>query len=290
MENMHTPVLLQQVMHYLAPRAGETYVDATFGAGGYSRAILQAGAHVIGIDRDPSAVEAAFADPNLTVKLGKFGDMADMVDQPVDGVVFDLGVSSMQIDNPKRGFSFQKDGPLDMRMGSSGRSAFDIVNKTRIDALADIIFHYGDERSARRIARQIADSRPVHTTGQLADIVHRCFPRPKPGQIDSATRTFQAIRIAVNDELGQLEKGLEASAKLLKPGGRLVVVSFHSLEDRIVKRFLQGEPGQSRHLPQAATNARVLEILTKKPVHADEAEIAVNPRSRSAILRAGVKI
>ncbi|MCB1885515.1 MAG: 16S rRNA (cytosine(1402)-N(4))-methyltransferase RsmH, partial [Geminicoccaceae bacterium] len=235
----HEPVLLDEMLTALAPAAGEVYVDGTFGGGGYARALLKAApCAVVALDRDPAAIARgrAAAPPGLTLIEGRFGELdahaAAAGHAAVDGVVLDLGVSSFQIDEPGRGFSFQKDGPLDMRMGTTGPTAADLVNTATEAALADILFHYGEERAARRIARAIVAARPLARTLELAQVIERCLPRQKPGQSHPATRSFQAIRIAVNDEFGQLVLGLEAAERALAPGGRLAVVSFHSLEDR----------------------------------------------------------
>ena len=299
--------MLGDVLAVLAPRDGAVYLDATFGAGGYAGAILDAArCTVFGIDRDPHALAAArplldrFAG-RLTLLAGSFGDMAHLMAQAgvaaVDGVAFDLGVSSMQIDDPARGFSFRADGPLDMRMeGESGRpSAADVVNRLPEAELADIIRHLGEERFAGRVARAIVEAR-AHTlfsrTTELAQTVRRVVPRSKDG-IDSATRTFQALRIHVNDELGEIERGLRAAEALLKSGGRLAVVSFHSLEDRIVKTLLAERSGRapspSRHHPAAIASvsapAPTFRLIAgaKRP---SDAETAANPRARSATLRA----
>ena len=292
----HIPVLLGPLIEAVAPVTG-TWVDGTFGAGGYARGLLAAGAgQVIGIDRDPLAFEmardwAADFGARLVLHEGRFSDLDSLAGGPVDGVVLDLGVSSMQIDTPERGFSFQKDGPLDMRMGRDGADAADLVNTATEAELADILYHYGEERAARRIARAIVAARPVTRTLELAAIVARCLPRPKPGQSHPATRTFQALRIAVNDEFGQLAEGLAAAERALRPGGRLAVVTFHSLEDRVVKRFFQvrsGADGQgSRHAPARDRAVPAFEMLTRRAVAADAAELAANPRARSARLRVG---
>lgn len=297
---LHAPVLLSEVLDTLQPQRGGTFLDGTFGAGGYSVALLEAGAdRVIAIDRDPEAVArgavwAPAFDGRLEIVEGCFGDIEDLVEGPLAGVVFDIGVSSMQIDQPGRGFSFQKDGPLDMRMGGDGPSAADLVNREGEARLADIFFLYGEERAARRIARAIVARRaeaPIATTLELAAIVERQLPRPKPGQVHPATRVFQALRIAVNDELGELARGLMAAEALLQEGGVLSVVTFHSLEDRIAKRFLRtrsgSDPQGSRHAPGIAGIAPGFEIITRKAIEASEAELAINPRSRSARLRAG---
>jgi 16S rRNA (cytosine1402-N4)-methyltransferase len=271
------------------------WADGTFGAGGYTRGLLEAGAdRVIAIDRDPlafrlSAAWSATYGDRLVQRPGTFSQLDVLAGEPLDGVVLDLGVSSMQIDTADRGFSFQKDGPLDMRMGDSGPTAGDLVNTLSEAALADVLFQYGEERTSRRIARAIVAARPVTTTLQLAGIVARCLPRPKPGQSHPATRSFQALRIAVNDEYRELAEGLAAAERALKPGGRLAVVTFHSVEDRMVKRFLAlrsgNAPGTSRHAPQAEPEAPAFEMLTRKAIDPDEAELAANPRARSAKLR-----
>ncbi|TCO69204.1 16S rRNA (cytosine(1402)-N(4))-methyltransferase RsmH [Rhodovulum euryhalinum] len=293
----HIPVLLRPLLEAVSPVRG-TWLDGTFGAGGYARGLLDAGAdRVIGVDRDPSVAgmaadwAPAYGD-RLRLVQGTFSQLDSHAGGPLDGVVLDLGVSSMQIDRAERGFSFQKDGPLDMRMGDEGPSAADLVNTASEANLADILFHYGEERAARRIARAIVAARaiaPIVTTAQLAEVVARCLPRPKPGQIHPATRSFQAIRIAVNDELGELVAGLEAAERALTPGGKLAVVTFHSLEDRIVKRFLQLRSGQaagtSRHAPETPQEAARFHLLTRKATAPDDAELAANPRARSAKLR-----
>ncbi|SPH18726.1 Ribosomal RNA small subunit methyltransferase H [Defluviimonas aquaemixtae] len=294
----HIPVLLGPLLEAVVPVSG-LWVDGTFGAGGYARGLLEAGAHrVIGIDRDPSAFELAkewagqYGD-RLRLVEGTFSELDEISGEPVDGVVFDLGVSSMQLDQPERGFSFQKDGPLDMRMGDSGPTAADLLNTASEAELADILFHYGEERGSRRIARAIVAARPLATTLELTAVIERCLPRAKPGQIHPATRSFQAIRIAVNDEFGQLANGLEAAERALKPGGRLAVVTFHSLEDRVVKRFFQfrsGAEGQSsRHAPARAQVAPAFTLKSRRAIAPDENELARNPRARSAKLRIGVR-
>ena len=253
----HIPVLLDEVIGALAISQGETHVDGTFGAGGYSRAMLAAGANVIAFDRDPDAIAAGRAAdvPGLTLVEDRFSRMAAHVED-VDGVTLDIGVSSMQLDQAARGFSFQSDGPLDMRMEQAGESAADFVNTADEADIADIIYRYGDEPKSRRIARAIVAARPVARTAELASVVRRAVGWREGQKSDPATRTFQAIRIHINRELGELEDGLEAAERVLKPGGRLAVVTFHSLEDRIVKRFLRERSGQtpagSRHLPDVA--------------------------------------
>lgn len=301
----HIPVLLNEVVEQLSPRDGGIYVDGTFGAGGYTRALLSAAnCTVWGIDRDPAAIErsralAAAFPGRLEMIEGCFGDMAGLLAArgitAVDGVALDIGVSSPQIDEPERGFSFRFDGPLDMRMGRHGPTAADVVNSTDESELADIIFQLGEERMARRVARAIVAARklgPIERTGRLAEIVRSVVPKGKGDAIDPATRTFQALRIHVNDELGELRRGLAAAESLLKPGGRLAVVSFHSLEDREVKAFLKDRssppPSPSRHTPAAPVAARPpsFRLLSRKPVSASEAEARSNPRARSARLRA----
>lgn len=297
----HVPVLLRPLLAAVAPVAG-TWVDGTFGAGGYARGLLDAGAGlVIGIDRDPLAFELAagwtdaYGD-RLRLVAGTFSDLDTLAGGPVDGVTLDLGVSSMQLDRAERGFSFMKDGPLDMRMGQAGTSAEDIVNDAPEALLADILFHYGEERAARRIAKAIVAKRAegrIASTLQLAGIVEGCLPRKKPGQSHPATRSFQAIRIAVNDEMRQLVEGLEAAERALRPGGMLAVVTFHSLEDRVVKRFLAERAseggGGSRHAPEAALRDPGFLLTPKKAIAPDEDEIAVNPRARSSRLRVATR-
>ncbi len=297
----HVPVLLTPILREVVPVSG-TWLDGTFGAGGYARALLDAGAaRVIGVDRDPEALERAAAwagdlGPRLTLMAGRFGALdriaAEAGAPTLDGVVLDIGVSSMQLDQAERGFSFLRDGPLDMRMSQTGPSAADLVNRLPEAQLADILFQLGEERASRRIARAIvADRRaaPFETTLQLAGLIERLLPRPKPGQPHAATRSFQALRIAVNDELGELARGLAAAEAALAPGGWLAVVTFHSLEDRIVKRFLQlrsgAAPHGSRHAPETRAEAPGFRLATRKAVTPDEVEIAVNPRARSAKLR-----
>jgi 16S rRNA (cytosine1402-N4)-methyltransferase len=297
----HIPVLGRSAVEFLAVHAGGVYVDATFGAAGYSRAILAAAdCFVIGLDRDPHAIARGAdlvqaAGGRLVLVESKFSDLAAEAHRlgrdALDGVVFDVGVSSMQLDEPERGFSFRHDGPLDMRMGGEAPSAAEIVAAASQRDLAAIIATLGEERHARAIARAIVAARrdaPIRTTRGLAEIIARVVPvRGSP--IHSATRTFQALRIFVNDELGELAAGLAAAERVLKPGGRLVVVTFHSLEDRIAKSFLaaRGRPsGGSRHRPELAGAAAAFRLLTRRPVVPDEAEINANPRARSAKLRA----
>jgi len=287
----HLPVLIDAILDEVSP-AG-TWIDGTFGAGGYTRAFLERGADVIAIDRDPMVFEMAesWADdfPNLTLKRGTFSELDVLAGGLVDGVVLDLGVSSMQLDMAERGFSFLRDGPLDMRMGQDGVSAADLVNQGSEALLADILFQYGEERASRRLAKAIIAARPFGTTLQLADVIEGVLGKGKPGHSHPATRSFQAIRIAVNDEYGQLAEGLEAAERALKSGGYLAVVTFHSVEDRMVKRFLQQRggalPNSNRFVPQLETEQPAFKILTKKAVGPDEAELAQNPRARSAKLR-----
>ena len=290
----HVPVLLAEVLEALAPLPNSHIVDGTFGAGGYSRALLEAGASVTAIDRDPSvrpfaeALKSQFAS-RFNFVAGAFAELDQFVKDPVDGIVLDIGVSSMQLDEAARGFSFMRDGPLDMRMANDGETAADLVNGLAEAKLADLLFAYGEERKSRRIAHSIVAARasqPIETTAELARLIENSIGR-KPGDVHPATRSFQALRIAVNDEFGQLVEGLFASERLLVEGGRLVVVTFHSLEDRIVKRFFdpeKGGPAQSRHLPQAKSEDRRW-VDVAKPMKAGAAELARNPRARSAILR-----
>ena len=291
----HIPVLLAPLLAAVAPVSG-VWLDGTFGLGGYAKGLLAAGADtVIGIDRDPVALTLAatwagdFGD-RLRLVAGTFSNLDTLAGEPLDGVVLDLGVSSMQIDQPERGFSFQKDGPLDMRMSQSGTSAADIVNTASEGTLADILYLYGEERASRRIAHAIVEHRrdPILTTLRLAEIVAKCLPRPKPGQSHPATRSFQALRIAVNGEYDELAAGLAAAERALKPGGLLAVVTFHSLEDRIVKRFLQlasgNEPNANRYAPATTQSTARFDLITKA-IAPDDVELAENPRARSAKLR-----
>lgn len=292
----HIPVLLSPILAHCAPIRG-VWVDGTFGAGGYAQGLLAAGAdRVIGIDRDPAvfAMAAEWADEYgdaLHLVHGTFSELDTHAGALVDGVVLDLGVSSMQLDQPARGFSFMRDGPLDMRMGDEGPNAAQIVAEAPEALLADIIFHYGEDRAARRIARAIVrarDEAPILTTVQLSRVIESVLPRPKPGQSHAATRTFQALRIAVNDEFGQLVDGLEAAERALKPGGWLAVVSFHSLEDRVVKRFFQARSGgggnANRYAPAPETEAPRFHPPTSG-IGADPEELELNVRARSARLR-----
>ena len=308
----HSPVMLNEVIAALNPRDGAIYVDGTFGGGGYSRALLEAAqCRVWGIDRDPDACArgdrlAAEFDGRLTMLTGCFGDMAallasEKVDS-VDGVALDLGVSSIQVDRAERGFSFREDGPLDMRMSREGPSAADIVNAEAEAPLADIIYRYGEERRSRRIARAIVKARddaPITRTSQLAHIVRHCYPpvasASKTKSIDPATRTFQALRIYVNDELGELARGLQSAEILLSEGGRLAIVSFHSLEDRLVKTYLRersgGTPHASRHVPRTDSNspAPSFSLAVRRATRPSKGEVADNPRARSARLRTAIR-
>lgn len=297
----HIPVLGREAVELLAPHAGGIYIDATFGAGGYSQSILNVSdTRVIGIDRDRTAIAEGFglvdrSEGRLTLVEDRFSNLEDICAAQgapqVDGIVMDVGVSSMQLDRTERGFSFRNDGPLDMRMGQEGPSAADVVAKASEADLAKIIYIFGEERHSRAVARAIVkvrDETPITTTRVLADIVSRVV-HAKPGEIHPATRTFQGLRIFVNEELDELRAALTASERVLKPDGRLVVVSFHSLEDRIVKNFLteRGKRGGgSRHLPETEQAAPSFDILTKRPVTAGKDELSSNPRARSAKLRA----
>ncbi|WP_299736157.1 16S rRNA (cytosine(1402)-N(4))-methyltransferase RsmH [uncultured Roseobacter sp.] len=292
----HIPVLLPSILKAVAPVTG-VWLDGTFGAGGYTRGLLEAGADkVIAVDRDPLAFEMA-ADwsgqygARLVQQQGVFSKM-DTFGTDLDGVVLDLGVSSMQLDLAERGFSFMRDGPLDMRMSQNGVSAADIVNDAAEETLANILFHYGEERASRRIAKAIVRERaldPITTTLRLASIIEGCLPRAKPGQSHPATRSFQALRIAVNNEYGELFQGLMAAERALAPGGKLAVVTFHSVEDRMVKRFLTARAGAggnaNRYAPQIEQDPPAFTLKSRKAVAADAAEIAANPRARSAKLR-----
>ncbi len=306
----HAPVMLREVVDAIAPQAGETIIDATFGWGGYTRGFLEAAPCVVyGIDRDPTAAARAVVvgaefPGRFTFVDGRFGDMIELMDgagvTAVQGVAFDVGVSSMQLDDPERGFSFQKDGPLDMRMAgreSDAPDAAELVNNEDEAEIARIIWLYGEERNSRRIARAIVAARktkPITRTLELAEIVARVSGGVLPHKMHPATRTFQALRIHVNDELGQLEMGLRAAERLLAPHGRLAVVSFHSLEDRIVKNFLRERggmaPSTSRHLPeQQGRLAPSFALTTRSAIKPTDAETDANPRARSARLRAAVR-
>lgn len=297
----HIPVLLRPLLAASAPVEG-FWIDGTFGAGGYAKGLIGAGAsRVLGIDRDPLAHQMAASwlpefGGRIALAQGTFSDLDTLAGEAADGVVLDIGVSSMQIDEAERGFSFQKDGPLDMRMSQDGPSAADLVNTAGEEYLADILYNYGEERASRRIARAIVaarESSPFATTLQLAEVVAKQLPRPKFGESHPATRSFQAIRIAVNAEFDQLAEGLAAAERILKPGGRLAVVTFHSLEDRIVKRFFQqasgAEPAANRYAPARDAVTPRFRLASKKAIGPDEEELAVNPRARSAKLRVGIR-
>jgi 16S rRNA (cytosine1402-N4)-methyltransferase len=296
----HVPVLARQVFWHLQPREGGLYIDGTFGAGGHTRAMLEAGASVIGIDRDRDAIAGgsdlvAWAQGRLTLVEDRFSNLEQVArslgHESVDGILLDLGVSSMQLDQAARGFSFRNDGPLDMRMGGEGESAADLVNTAAERDLAHIIATLGEERFARNVARAIVKARaegPIATTRTLAEVIEKVV-RSRPGEVHPATRTFQALRMFVNDELGEVVVALGAAERMLKPGGRLAVISFHSLEDRIVKTFLAERSritAGSRHQPEVPRVPPSFAALTRKPVVADEQEVSANPRSRSAKLRA----
>ena len=292
----HIPVLLAPILKAADPISGR-WLDGTFGAGGYTRALLDAGADsVVAVDRDPMAFDMAAAwagqyGDRLIQQRGVFSDMAEFA-QDLDGVVLDLGVSSMQLDIAERGFSFMRDGPLDMRMGQDGQSAADIMNEYESEEIAEILYNFGEERASRRIARAIVEQReetPFTTTLQLADLIEKCLPRKKPGQSHPATRSFQALRIAVNDEYGELYRGLMAAEQALAPGGILAVVTFHSVEDRMAKRFLQSRAGTTgnanRFAPELITEKPAFELMGRKAITASEEELDANPRARSAKLR-----
>lgn len=306
MTSPHAPVLLAEVIEALAPKAGDVIVDATFGAGGYTRAILERGADVVALDRDPTvqpfadAVARDFPDHFQLIRT-PFSGLAEAFEESgkakLDGAVFDIGVSSMQLDQAERGFSFMRDGPLDMRMSDEGLTAADIVNTWDHGPLAHIFKLYGDERQSGRVATAILRrrvERPFSRTLDLAEVVEKALGGRRGAAIHPATRVFQALRIAVNDELGELERGLEAAEATLAPGGRLVVVTFHSLEDRMVKAFLTertgNAPGGSRHAPVAVeTRKPSFDLLFKGAREAGEAELTANPRARSAKIRAAVR-
>jgi len=304
----HIPVLLDEVIEALAPRAGDVVIDATFGAGGYTRALLEAGATVHAFDRDPDAIAAAQdqpehwpelreTPPRLVLHARRFSEMvaamAEVGIAQVDGLAMDIGVSSMQLDQPGRGFAFSTDGPLDMTMEQSGPNAADFLNGAGESEIADVLFRYGEERQSRRVARAIVAARPLTTTGELAAVVRRALGHHPGMPKDPATRSFQAIRIHVNGELDELAAGLAAAETLLKAGGRLAVVCFHSLEDRMVKQFLRDAAGAlpraSRHLPQPAEAPPARFDLIGKAIRASDDEIRRNPRSRSATLRAAIR-
>lgn len=298
----HIPVLLNEVVAALAPQAGDVIVDATFGAGGYTRALLDAGATVHAFDRDPDAIAAGQKwdetrenPPRLVLHPRRFSEMVEALAEAgvarVDGVTMDIGVSSMQLDQADRGFAFQQDGPLDMRMSQDGESAADFLNSADEAAIADVLYHYGEERQSRRVARAIVAARPLATTGELAQVVRKALGHRPGAPKDPATRSFQAIRIHVNAELDELAQGLAGAEHLLGEGGRLAVVSFHSLEDRIVKRYLRdatAQSGGSRHLPQME-QAPAIYTSVSKAVRASDAELNDNPRARSATLRHAIR-
>lgn len=296
----HIPVMLQEVLAALNPQKGEVYVDATFGNGGYTRAILEAAnCKVIALDRDPTVRIRANEIKNMygerfEFRFGQFGDFADLVPEKINGAVFDIGVSSMQLDEAERGFSFSKEGALDMRMSQSGVSAKDIVNTYDEQSLADLIYQYGEEKKSRQIAREIAEYRKhkeIETTTELAEIIYKVIHK-KFGEIDPATRTFQALRIAVNDELGELSRGLTGAANRLQKNGRLAVVDFHSLEDRIVKTFFKENGGRrvrvSKYAPELVQDEHLFAEVSKVIVPTAE-ECKRNPRARSAKLRFAVR-
>lgn len=299
----HVPVLLKEVMEAVAPRDGETVLDATFGGGGYARAALEAAeCRVIGIDRDPDAITRAqglirLAAGRLEVRESRFGDLDALVPEPLDAAMFDFGVSSFQIDSAERGFSFRFDGPLDMRMAASGPSAADVVAEFSEAALSEAIWAYGEESAARRIAKVLVETRKqgaIASTLQLAELVEKAVGGRNGARIHPATRTFQALRIVVNDELGEICRGLSGAESRLKPGGRLAVVTFHSLEDRLVKSFLkeraEAKPLGSRYRPTVEADFTASFTLPhKKPIEPGVAETSANPRARSARLRVGVR-
>ncbi|HCU58709.1 MAG TPA: 16S rRNA (cytosine(1402)-N(4))-methyltransferase [Alphaproteobacteria bacterium] len=296
----HIPVMLSEVLENLAVQDGGVYVDATFGNGGYTEAILQkANCRVISVDRDPTVLPRVQElkgkyQNRFEFKSGCFSELENLVQEPVDGVVFDIGVSSMQIDNAERGFSFSKEAKLDMRMSRSGLSAYDIVNSYQKEELADILYQFGEERKSRQIAQKIIDTRkekPIETTTELAEIIYSVIHK-KAGETDPATRTFQALRIAVNDELNELTKGLKAATNLLKPNGRLIVVDFHSLEDRIVKNFFKDNTNPKTHVSRYAENPEIRQktfSFASKSITPTEKEISENPRAHSAKLRFAIK-
>jgi 16S rRNA (cytosine1402-N4)-methyltransferase len=300
----HIPVLLDEVLAALDPQPGDLVVDATFGAGGYARAFLDAGATVHAFDRDPDAIaagrewpETRETPPRLVLHPRRFSEMVAALAEAgvsrVDGVAMDIGVSSMQLDQPERGFAFSADGPLDMTMSREGPTAADFVNDAPESAIADVLFHYGEERQSRRVARAIVAARPLSTTGELAQVVRKALGYRPGAPKDPATRSFQAIRIHVNGELDELERALDEAERVLRSGGRLAVVAFHSLEDRIVKQFLRDAAGAtaraSRHLPEIAGGAAPTFEKPFKAVRPSDAEILRNPRARSATLRAAVR-
>ncbi len=300
----HIPVLLDEVERELRLEPGCVVADATFGAGGYTRRLLDAGATVHAFDRDPDAIAAGREwpetredPPRLILHPRRFSEMRDALEEAgvsqIDGVVMDIGVSSMQLDQAERGFAFAQDGPLDMRMSQEGLSAADFLNSADADEIADVLYIYGEERQSRRVARAIVAARPLETTGELARVVRKALGHRPGAPKDPATRTFQAIRIHVNAELEELEAGLTAAEQILREGGRLAVVSFHSLEDRIVKRFLREASGAkaavSRHLPVVNDGAQAAFADLSKAIRPSDAEVERNPRSRSSVLRAATR-
>lgn len=300
----HVPVLLDEVIEALAPRPGNVIIDATFGAGGYTRAILDRGATVHAFDRDPDAIAAGSQweetredPPRLVLHQRRFSEMvaamAEVGISQVDGIAMDIGVSSMQLDQAERGFAFSADGPLDMTMSQSGPTAADFVNEAAEKDIADVLYQYGEERQSRRVARAIVAARPLSTTGELAEVVRKALGHRPGDKKDPATRTFQAIRIHVNGELDELAQGLLAAEQLLGEGGRLAVVSFHSLEDRMVKRFLReaanANPRGSRHLPETRDLPLARFGHLSKAIRPSQAEIDRNPRARSSTLRAATR-
>jgi 16S rRNA (cytosine1402-N4)-methyltransferase len=302
MSERHVPVLLDEVIDAVEPNAGKVIVDATFGAGGYTRALLECGAQVHAFDRDPDAIRdgaelARRYAPRLSLHPHRFSQMQAEMERigvpQVDAVVMDIGVSSMQLDEAERGFAFASDGPLDMRMSRDGASAADFLNSADEAAIADVLYQYGEERQSRRVARAIVAARPLETTGELARIVRRALGYKPHEKKAPATRTFQAVRIHVNNELGELHAGLAAAEALLKEGGVLAVVSFHSLEDRIVKRFFKKASGAgravSRHLPGERPGPAPTFAKLSKAIRPSQAEVARNPRARSSILRHAVR-
>jgi 16S rRNA (cytosine1402-N4)-methyltransferase len=300
----HIPVLLEEVIAALDPQPGDVIIDATFGAGGYTRAILDCGATVHAFDRDPDAIAAGSTwaetreqPPRLVLHQRRFSEMVEAMAEAgishVDGIAMDIGVSSMQLDQAERGFAFSTSGPLDMTMSKAGPTAADFVNTAAEKDIADVLYHYGEERQSRRVARAIVAARPLSTTGELAEVVRKALGHRPGDKKDPATRSFQAIRIHVNAELDELERGLSAAELLLGKGGRLAVVSFHSLEDRIVKKFLRdaanANPRGSRHLPEAHDLPQARFGHLSKAIRPSQAEIDRNPRARSATLRAAIR-
>lgn len=299
-QDRHIPVLLDEVLDALAINPGETHVDGTFGAGGYSGAMAARGAKVFAFDRDPDAIregQALAEEKGIALIEGEFSRMEELLAQrgvsSVSGVTLDIGVSSMQLDRPERGFSFQSDGPLTMTMSQSGMNAADFLNNAPEQEIADVLYRYGEEPRSRRVARAIVEARPLERTGQLAHVIRRALGHKPHDKKDPATRAFQAIRIHVNRELEELERGLEAAEAILEEGGRLAIVTFHSLEDRIVKQFLRkhsgGEGGGSRHMPEKKAGPAPTFEKPAKAVRPGEAELARNPRARSATLRSAIR-